>query len=84
MKRAEIQSELVRRAIENPHHVVSVDWGYWGKRRYGRRQIDAARKLVAEGRFALVCSTSDQLYKHRYGVNGRAYSTTFKLVEGGR
>lgn len=74
------EQNLLDRAVTNPMHCVTVDWGVQAGRRFGRRDYNAARKLVARGLFGIVASTSTPLYKAGYGENGRVYSTTFKLA----
>jgi hypothetical protein len=42
-------AELLRQARANPHGRVSITYGYIGRRRFGARDLAAARKLVKAG-----------------------------------
>lgn len=78
----DIQNTLLDRAITNPSGTVTVEWGYQGRKRFGRREIKAARVLANRGILGLVQSTSDALYKHVYGQNGRVYTCVYRLLGG--
>jgi len=84
------EQALIARAKRNPSGVVGVDFGYQGSsgrgrsRAFGAREQAAAMSLMKKGLLVRVGEPDNgtPLYsKTGWGVNGRVFSSVWKLVD---
>ena len=87
MRLTKTQRALLERAARNHYGRTSVVSGYITSRRngsYGRRESEAACKLVEAGLFEyLGAERSVRHLCHRYGAD-RGHDTSYRITEAGR